>query len=101
LTMTYWHTKLHVLQWAKEKGLLEEGNQHAQMCKVTEEVGELAGAILKKDEEGIRDAFGDVLVTLVILAKQMGVDETECFAEAYEVIKDRKGKLIDGSFVKD
>ena len=99
--MNYWHTKLNVLEWAKEKGILQEGNQHAQMCKVTEEVGELAGAILKKDKTAIRDAFGDVLVTLVILARQIGVDETECFAEAYEVIKDRKGKLIDGSFVKE
>jgi NTP pyrophosphatase (non-canonical NTP hydrolase) len=99
--MNYQKTRLKVLDWAEKRNLLNPENQQAQMCKVVEEVGELAGAMLKKDNAGIRDAIGDVLVTICILAEQLDIDELQCFEEAYNVIKERKGKTIDGSFVKD
>jgi NTP pyrophosphatase (non-canonical NTP hydrolase) len=99
--MNYQKTRLKVLDWAEERNLLNPENQQAQMCKVVEEVGELAGAMLKKNNAGIRDAIGDVLVTICILAEQLDIDELQCFEEAYNVIKERKGKTIDGSFVKD
>ncbi len=99
--MDYQITRLKVIEWANERDLIYPGNQHAQMCKVTEEVGELAAAILKHRKDEIRDAIGDVMVTICILAEQLDVDELQCFEDAYNVIKERTGKTIDGSFVKD
>jgi NTP pyrophosphatase (non-canonical NTP hydrolase) len=99
--MDYQTTRLKVLEWANERDLIYPGNPQAQMCKVVEEVGELAAAILKNRRDDIRDAIGDVMVTICILAKQLDVDELQCFEDAYNVIKKRKGKTIDGTFVKD
>ena len=99
--MDYQITRLKVIEWANERDLIYPGNQHAQMCKVTEEVGELAAAILKHRKDEIRDAIGDVMVTICILAEQLDIDELQCFEDAYNVIKERTGKTINGTFVKD
>lgn len=99
--MKYEEVRSQVFLWALERKLLNEANKRAQMCKVTEEVGELAGAILKNDREAMMDAFGDVLVTLTILAHQVGMDEVGCFEQAYETIKDRKGRTEGGTFIKE
>jgi len=61
----------------------------------------LCGAILKNNIPLIRDSIGDVLVTLIILSKQLGHDPVECLQEAFHEIKDRKGKTVGGSFVKE
>lgn len=87
-------------QWAIDRGL-DKGDPHMQMLKVVEEVGELTQGLVKKRQDEIVDGIGDVLVTIVILAQQLGLDATECFGSAYDEIKDRKGKLIDGTFVKE
>ena len=99
--MDYQTTRTKVIEWANERDLIYPGNQHAQMCKVTEEVGELAAAILKHRKDEIRDAIGDVMVTICILAEQLDIDELQCFEDAYNVIKKRTGKTINGTFVKD
>ena len=90
-----------VIAWARDKGILERDNVHKQMNKVTEEMGELAGAILRDDEEKIIDGIGDGFVTLIILSKQMGLEPDECLLAAYDEIKDRKGKNKDGIFIKE
>ena len=67
-----------------------------------EELGETAGAILKnKEKSEIIDGIGDTLVTVIILAKQLGLNPTECLESAWNEIKDRKGKTVDGTFIKE
>lgn len=90
-----------VLKWAEERGLLKAENAPRQMLKLMEEVGELAGAMAKNKQGDIVDAIGDIQVVLIILSKQLGYDYEQCLVDAYNVIKERKGKLINGVFVKD
>jgi NTP pyrophosphatase (non-canonical NTP hydrolase) len=90
-----------VLKWADERGLLKAENAPRQMLKLIEEVGELAGAMAKNKPGDIVDAIGDIQVVLIILSKQLGYDYQQCLVDAYNVIKERKGKLINGVFVKD
>ena len=90
-----------VLKWAEERGLLKAENAPRQMLKLIEEVGELAGAMAKNKPGDIVDAIGDIQVVLIILSKQLGYDYEQCLVDAYNVIKERKGKLINGVFVKD
>lgn len=90
-----------VIKWADDRGITSPENSHKQMLKLVEEVGELTSAILKNKEHEIVDAIGDIQVVLVILCKQLGVNVEEAFDLAYEVIKDRSGKTINGVFVKN
>ena len=74
----------------------------AQAVKTIEEVGELFNALHKGDMNEAKDAYGDILVTLIIGADLTGVNLLECLRDAYETIKDRTGHLTpDGIFVKD
>ncbi len=66
-----------------------------------EEVGETAGALLKSKDDEIKDGIGDAFVTLIILAKQLGLTPNECLEAAWNEIKDRTGKTVDGVFVKN
>jgi NTP pyrophosphatase (non-canonical NTP hydrolase) len=90
-----------VVQWAKDKDLLKKENSLAQMTKVTEEVGEVASAILKKDDAKLIDGIGDVIVTLIILAEQNGLSIETCLDVAWIEISNRTGKTVDGTFIKD
>ena len=90
-----------VIEWANDKNLLEPENHKSQFLKFIEESGELAQGILKNDNGLIEDSLGDVLVTLIILAKQLDYDLVECLETAYNEIKDRKGQTIDGTFIKN
>ena len=99
--MTFDELSNNVIGWAQDKGILEKENAPKQMLKVLEEVGETAGALLKGNEEGIKDGIGDSFVTLIILAKQLGLEPQDCLAAAWNEIKDRKGKTQGGVFVKD
>ena len=87
--------------WAEDKGISSPENFPKQMMKVMEELGELNAGILKGKRDEEKDAFGDLMVTIIILAKQRGVSLEEELRNAYLVIRDRKGKVIDGSFVKE
>jgi NTP pyrophosphatase (non-canonical NTP hydrolase) len=91
----------NVLVWAEEKGILVKDNAPKQMIKVMEEVGETAGALLKNKKEELKDGLGDSFVTLIILSKQLGFTPSECLESAWNEIKDRTGKTVDGVFVKD
>ena len=91
----------NVLVWAEEKGILVKDNAPKQMLKVLEEVGETAGALLKDKKDEIKDGIGDSFVTLIILSKQLGLAPSECLEAAWNEIKDRTGKTVDGVFVKD
>ena len=89
-----------IKQWAIDRKL-HVASPVNQMLKLTEEVGELAGAIAKQKNSDIEDALGDIQVVLIVLSMQLGFDLDECLEQAYEVIKNRKGKMINGTFVKE
>ena len=89
----------NVLQWGVDKGL---NDPKAQLNKVIEEVGEIAHEITRnKKGEELKDAIGDSLMTIIILAGICGYNPMECLAKAYDEIKDRGGKTENGTFVKD
>lgn len=90
-----------VTQWADERNLIEGGTRQAQMLKMTEEVGELASGIARNNEELVKDSIGDCLVVLTILAAQSNLTIQQCLEAAYEEIKDRKGRMVDGVFVRE
>ena len=87
-------------KWAREKNL-DIAEPEKQMLKVVEEVGEVAEALARNNKNDLRDGIGDVVVTLVILAMQNDMDLYECLNQAYNEIKDRKGKNVNGVFVKE
>ena len=88
-----------VEQWAKNKGL-DKAEPSKQMLKVVEETGEVAAALARNDQDALRDGIGDVAVTLIILALQNDMDLYECLNFAYDEIKGRTGKMVNGVFVK-
>ena len=98
---TFEELDVAVIQWAEEKGILDLSDPKSQLLKTVSEVGELADAINKGDEDEITDALGDTVVTLIILAELTGRDLTTCLESAYNVIKGRSGKMINNVFVKD
>lgn len=143
--MNYNEIKPLVIEWAKGKNLTDSGKQY---IKVFEEIGELASAILKNDLPEIKDAIGDIAVTLIIhgwqtntdydhdyhvvvdecitvselfkdfldmvihnnqhslmylneIAHEYNTDLDECLLLAWNVIKNRTGKTVNGTFIKD
>jgi NTP pyrophosphatase (non-canonical NTP hydrolase) len=90
-----------IRDWAATRGLYDEGDSNTQYVKLQEEAGELAKALLKNDQPEIVDAIGDIVVVLTNLAHLQGYDIEYCIDEAYKVIANRTGKMINGTFVKD
>lgn len=93
-------TKQKVIEWAADRGLLGK-NSDKQLIKFFEESTELAKAHLKQDEALKIDAIGDIQVVLLIYCAQNGLDFDDCLEVAYNEIKDRKGKTICGTFIKE
>ncbi len=87
-------------QWAIDKEL-DQAEPSRQMLKVIEEVGEVSAALVRNDKLALVDGIGDVVVTLVILAQQNNLSLYDCVVAAYSEIKDRKGKTVNGTFVKE
>ena len=95
----YWKFDL-IRQWAQERGIYDKGNSHTQYVKLMEEAGELAQALLNKDSYEVKDAIGDMVVVLTNLAVLEGMQIENCIDSAYNEIKSRKGKMTNGTFVK-
>ena len=90
-----------IREWADERGLYEHGDPKTQALKLVEEVGETCRAILKEDYEEVIDGIGDCVVVLTNLAELHGVMIEECIEAAYNEIKNRKGKMVNGTYKKD
>ena len=88
-------------QWANDRNIINGATVQSQFVKLMEEAGELAGNIARGRSEGMKDDIGDMMVVLTILSRQIGSDLRECGEIAYNDIKDRKGRMIDGVFVKE
>jgi NTP pyrophosphatase (non-canonical NTP hydrolase) len=91
----------NIRQWALDRNLLEGSDPKSQMLKLTEEVGELAAAIARGNKHGAADGIGDAVVVLTILAAQLDLTIEHCIEEAWHEIKDRKGRMVDGVFIKE
>ena len=89
-----------IRQWADERGIYEKGDPKTQYIKLMEEAGEVGRAILKQDTNEIIDGIGDMVVVLTNLAELIGVPIEECIQQAYNEISKRKGKMVNGTFVK-
>src|SRR5690625_2255675 len=89
-----------IRHWATLRDL-HKADPAKQKLKLGEEFGELCEGMAKGDEDLIRDAIGDMYVVMTILSMQLGFSIEGCIATAYDEIKDRKGKMIDGVFVKE
>jgi len=87
--------------WAEERGLYDKGDPKTQALKLVEEVGETCRAILKQDEPEIIDGIGDCVVVLTNLAHLCDTSIEECTRNAYNEIKNRKGRMDNGTFKKD
>tara|TARA_R100001510_G_C7636738_1_gene194808 strand:+ start:1106 stop:1432 length:327 start_codon:yes stop_codon:yes gene_type:complete len=97
-----------VLIWANKRGIFDHLDDEkwkyralAQLDKTQEELNETIEAVKQEDEAEIRDGIGDMLVTIIIAAKMLGEQPEKCLEIAYNEIKDRTGKMVDGKFVKD
>ena len=100
--MSYANTEISVIQWGEARGIVQNSTPYAQALKTQEELNELFEAIENKDVAAMKDAYGDILVTLVMGCACADLDLVDCFKGAYEEIKHRKGYLNkDGIFVKE
>jgi NTP pyrophosphatase (non-canonical NTP hydrolase) len=89
------------IQWAEKRGIVQNSMPWTQAQKTQEKLNELFEAILKNDKEALADAYGDILVTLIVGCATADLDLVTCFKDAYNEIKDRRGFLNkDGIFVK-
>jgi len=105
LTQGYSEPKLtkfdDIRKWAYDKGILSSGDAKTQYIKLQEECGELAKALLNDDDPEIIDAIGDIVVVLTNLSHLKGYKIEDCIDSAYNVISERTGKMVNGTFVKD
>jgi len=90
-----------VINWARERGIFEYGTVEGQMDKLQEEFQELVDALAANDTAEIADSIGDMQVVLANLAELLGMSAYECYVDAYKVIAQRTGKMVNGVFVKD
>jgi NTP pyrophosphatase (non-canonical NTP hydrolase) len=90
-----------IRQWAKDRNLIEGSDMKSQFVKLIEEAGELANSIAKKNDIEFADAIGDMVVVLTIMAAQNGMMIEDCIDAAWQQIRDRKGKMVDGIFIKE
>jgi len=90
-----------IRQWASDRNLYDKGDTKTQFCKLMEEAGELGRAVLKDDQKEFVDAIGDMVVVLTNLAELGGTSIEDCIDSAYNEIKDRKGGMKNGTFVKN
>jgi len=93
--------QLAIEDWAAERNLIDGATSAAQYQKLLEEVGELGRALIERNDREMIDAIGDIVVVLTILAAQNRTNIGDCVEMAYNEIKDRKGIMINGIFVKE
>lgn len=88
-----------IAQWHHERNLVYGANNFTQFTKLIEEAGELASNLSRG--RCCKDDIGDMFVVLINICEREGYTLEECILVAWEEIKDRKGRMIDGTFVKE
>lgn len=126
-SMNYEQLSALVIKWGEDKGIFAKSTPLRQLDKTQEELNETKGAleklasltnqeilddVLLSDDFGnisleedalaeAKDGIGDMLVTIILLARMIDMDSVDCLQAAYDVIKKRTGKMVNGQFVKD
>jgi NTP pyrophosphatase (non-canonical NTP hydrolase) len=90
-----------IQDWAIERNLYANSTPLQQTFKTQEELLELREAIVEGDINEVKDAIGDIIVTLVNIGFYYKLDLMQCAEHSYNEIKDRKGKMVNGTFVKE
>src|SRR5210317_1509747 len=88
-----------ITQWHHDRNLIEGSTDKDQFCKLMQEAGELSDSICKGKD--VSDDIGDMIVVLINIAERNKLSISECLAKAWDDIKDRKGQMVDGVFVKE
>lgn len=88
-----------VKQWHIDRNLIDGASDKDQVCKLIQEVGELSDNVCKNKD--VADDIGDIMVVLINIAERNGLSLEHCLDVAYYDIKDRKGRMVDGIFVKE
>ena len=100
--MSYDQLEMDVIRWGEDRGIVQNSTPAAQAKKTLEELDELYAAIRDNDRVAMVDAYGDILVTLIMGCACADLDLVDCLDHAYEEIKGRKGHLTpEGIFVKE
>ena len=89
----------NVVQWHRDRNLIHGSTDKDQTLKLLQELGELSDSVCKGKD--IRDGIGDMLVVMLNITTRNGLTLSECLGRAWDDIKDRKGKMVDGIFVKE
>jgi NTP pyrophosphatase (non-canonical NTP hydrolase) len=89
----------NIIQWHHDRNLIEGSTDKDQLAKLVQEMGELSDSICK--EKDVRDDIGDMIVVLLNIAERNNVTLEECLDQAWNDIKDRKGRMVDGIFIKE
>ena len=102
--------------WHTDRNLIDGSSDKDQIVKLVEEFGELSRSIIRTPKatekwlnengypvsrDNLRDSIGDMIVVLINIAMRNNLSLYECMAKAYDEIKGRKGKMVDGSFIKE
>jgi NTP pyrophosphatase (non-canonical NTP hydrolase) len=100
--MSYAQVEMKIIQWAEARKIIPNSTAEVQLLKAISEMGELADATIKNDQEAIVDAVGDVMVCLINYCALQELNLVDCMEVAYDQIKNRKGRLLpNGVFQKD
>jgi|TARA_B100000902_G_scaffold337785_1_gene338900 NTP pyrophosphatase (non-canonical NTP hydrolase) len=86
-------------QWHRDRNLIDGSTDKDQYLKLIQEAGELSDSLCKGKD--IRDDIGDMMVVLINIMVRNNLTITECLSVAYDDIKNRKGKMVDGVFIKE
>ena len=90
-----------IRSWAHARNIVHGATREKQFVKLMEEIGELAQGIAKGREADVQDGIGDAVVVLTILAAQSNCTIEDCIEQAWNEIKDRKGRIVNGVFMKE
>jgi len=88
-----------VIRWHHDRNLIEGSSDKDQVLKLLEEMAELSASVC--NDKDIRDDIGDMLVVMINICERNNLSLLECLEVAYNDIKDRKGRMVDGIFVKE
>ena len=95
-------TFTQIREWAEARNLIAGSDSFRQLAKLVEETGELAADISRgRSRRCVADSIGDCVVVLTILSEQNGLQTEDCIVQSYDEIKDRRGVMKDGVFVKE
>jgi NTP pyrophosphatase (non-canonical NTP hydrolase) len=89
----------NVIQWHRDRNLINGSDDKSQVLKLLQELGELSDSVCK--DEDIQDDIGDMLVVMINICERNNVTLDDCLTTAYRDIENRTGRMVDGVFVKE